>query len=235
MELYKVRLGPKSPTLPFSLIYVFRGWDLPLMRRHFETFLGFPARHFDHDLSKVRVGDGRRNGPFLTEIIPDLFLIESNWHLAVPILTGQAPRQRRRNRKKEGEDARELYGKRDLTIVDTGPYVMYLTETRWRNWVTKGPRPPTSNSPYPETAYLSTVQGVLAPPCLACPRLILHEGGECEIGDETCFSLLRQFKVQGQMRRLLKTYDDMKKEEEARVFDGDSDRKDPSGGSDTSV
>jgi len=226
MNVIKIRLGPKGPRLPFSLAYLFRGWDLHLMRRHFETFLGFQARHFEHPLDEMRVGDND-NGAALLEIVPDLTELEANWHFAVPILTGRVTRKLRWKRK-QGAKARDLYDEPDIRVVDTGPFVMYLTEEHWKNWNSQKKGAPTPNAPYPDTGYLSTLKGILSPPCLACPRLLLHEAGECEIGDATCFAELQQFKVQGQMQRHLERYDDlMKPLEEVNVLDADSDRPDP--------
>lgn len=39
-------------------------------------------------------------------------------------------------------------------------------------------------------AYLQTPERDVKPPCLFCPRMILHQNGECNLGDIHCYSSL---------------------------------------------
>lgn len=221
MNIVKLRLNRKERAIPFSLAYLFRGGDLDGMRARFETFLGFPARHFDHPLEDVVL-----RGKSLGEWIPDLRVPEGDWHVAVPILTAKSVHWALRARKKRGEgDPREVPESLPETKLDewgeeAGPYVMYITERGWKNWVQKDKdKPPVAVGAYPETGYLSTVGGVVRPPCFACPRMLLHQAGECALGDRVCFSFLTDFKAQGQLARKLVEYENLTLEETESVLD----------------
>lgn len=213
MQIIKLRLGRKETAVPFSLGYLFKGDRVADMRQHFETFLGFPVRHFEHPIEAVGAAHDRTR---LDEIVPDLRDVEANWHLAIPILTSNVARRlgnaKRADPRVVPEEPPE--GEKDAW-GEAGPYVMYLTEDRWKNWVAKDDAPPEPRGAYPETGYLSTPMGVIRPPCFACPRLLLHQGGECALGDQVCFSHLSDFKAQGQMARKLVQFEKLMNETES--------------------
>ena len=71
----------------------------------------------------------------------------------------------------------------------------YLTAERWfdtRNSRRRG-RVITSRSkpsPFSNRAYLQTPHRKIRPICVVCPRVILHQNGECQLGEKVCFESL---------------------------------------------
>lgn len=49
---------------------------------------------------------------------------------------------------------------------------------------------PERESPFTVRSYLQTPHKKIRPICVACPRMILHQNGECQIGGEHCFTNL---------------------------------------------
>lgn len=45
-------------------------------------------------------------------------------------------------------------------------------------------------SPFTNRAYLQTPQKKIRPICVVCPRMILHQNGECELGEAICYESL---------------------------------------------
>lgn len=45
-------------------------------------------------------------------------------------------------------------------------------------------------SPYTNRSYLQTPGRKIRPICVVCPRMILHQNGECQIGEKVCFESL---------------------------------------------
>jgi hypothetical protein len=50
--------------------------------------------------------------------------------------------------------------------------------------------PHTNPSPFPHLTYLQTPTADIRPICKMCPRFILHQNGQCRVGDEVCFEAL---------------------------------------------
>lgn len=74
----------------------------------------------------------------------------------------------------------------------------YLTAERWfeaaRNRAKRGRRTATPTtvreSPFSARAYLQTPHRKIRPICVVCPRVILHQNGECQLGERVCFESL---------------------------------------------
>ena len=49
---------------------------------------------------------------------------------------------------------------------------------------------PRRESPFTNRSYLQTPQKKIRPICVVCPRMVLHQNGECQIGDKVCFESL---------------------------------------------
>ena len=45
-------------------------------------------------------------------------------------------------------------------------------------------------SPFTNRSYLQTPHKKIRPICVVCPRMVLHQNGECQIGDKVCFESL---------------------------------------------
>jgi hypothetical protein len=48
----------------------------------------------------------------------------------------------------------------------------------------------TKKSPFPNRTFLLTPEKKIRPVCVACPRLILHQNGECILGEQQCYEHL---------------------------------------------
>ena len=45
-------------------------------------------------------------------------------------------------------------------------------------------------TPFTNRSYLQTPHKKIRPICVVCPRMVLHQNGECQIGDKVCFESL---------------------------------------------
>lgn len=45
-------------------------------------------------------------------------------------------------------------------------------------------------TPFTNRSYLQTPHKKIRPICVVCPRMVLHQNGECQIGDDVCFTSL---------------------------------------------
>lgn len=72
----------------------------------------------------------------------------------------------------------------------------YLTAESWyaQHYKSRGKKGkealPIRESPFTNRSYLQTPQKKIRPICVVCPRMILHQNGECQIGGEHCFDNL---------------------------------------------
>lgn len=73
----------------------------------------------------------------------------------------------------------------------------YLTAERWfetrdnrRRRQGRMPAPTNRPSPFSNRAYLQTPHRKIRPICVVCPRVILHQNGECQLGEKVCFESL---------------------------------------------
>ncbi len=48
----------------------------------------------------------------------------------------------------------------------------------------------TNESPFSHRSYVQTPERKIRPICVVCPRMIMHQNGECQLGDEICFTSL---------------------------------------------
>ena len=193
LKVYQHDVGKRSP---FPLIYLFKQAEFEEFRQGFETFIGFPIRHHGGvKWGELRIheinGEKNKDKKTLREIVPDLFDPQVKWQVAVPILA----LQRYGQLAVPNAEEKGLINQATVKADEEGrPYAAFLTAQKWGNWraekVGAEPRP---HPAYPRTAYLVTRDEVFVPVCNACPRVLIHEAGGCHIGDQVCFTHLRQY------------------------------------------
>lgn len=71
----------------------------------------------------------------------------------------------------------------------------YLTAERWYQEKIvrvkgQGRKKEVRSSPFTSRSYLQTPEKKIRPICVVCPRMILHQNGECQIGDKVCYESL---------------------------------------------
>ena len=63
----------------------------------------------------------------------------------------------------------------------------YLVAAGWYKGV---PDKDMTRVPFPHMTYLQTPDKNIRPVCVACPRIILHQNGECQVGNKVCYESL---------------------------------------------
>jgi len=224
--MYKLRAhrGDQGLRTPFPLMYFFTPKEAPEFRKAFETFIGFPARHAQSikwDELRVHQVDGKTLPETKTvlDIIPDLLDPRLKWSVAIPIL---AVSQWGKLFTPNDADVAGLQAQNaELEDADARTCAKFLVSRSWGNYkATRGqpqPRPA-----YPMTAYLVDRDGVHAPLCNACPRVLLHEAGQCQIGDNICFAHLQNFAADNTFYKKLSKYQDLEGDEDDGVQKGNA-------------
>jgi hypothetical protein len=97
--------------------------------------------------------------------VPDLLSAEIRWQIGVPILTKK--------------------------VDSTQSVPAFLGEFYTKSGAQKHMR-----STYPteeDFGYLLRGPDVIKPPCLACPYILLHDAGDCRLGDARCYGNLAAY------------------------------------------
>lgn len=212
---------------PFPLLYFFREEQLSDFRAVFETFIGFPVRHYTQILWKDIIVQTEKEPAIgdslfrtIHDFIPDLNSPEPKWHVAVPILTFNVLKSGSQAYGRDGlpkrgfGDPMELrQGQHPFKETDRKPTLHFLIGASWKNWhVERSSAMPKPRAAYPENAYLSSRDGITAPLCDACPRALRHELGHCHVGDAICFDSLREFSADNRMFNRISAYKERKEQ-----------------------
>lgn len=239
--MYKLRVGrsDQGKRTPFPLMYFFKQTEFHAFRRAFPTFVGFPARHASSikwDEIKVHYVDDKELDETKTvlDVIPDLLDERIKWGVGIPIL---AVSNWGKLYHPDEDDVKGLQADFDeLEAADQVTCAKFLVSKTWGNYVKKGNQP-VPRPAYPMTAYLVDQNQVHTPLCNACPRVLLHEAGQCHIGDEVCFKHLQNFAADNAFYKKLSKYQDLHGDDDG-VQEGQAEQAqsaDDAGGTDASA
>ena len=59
-----------------------------------------------------------------------------------------------------------------------------------QGWYAESRRKKANDEPFPKHTFLLTPEKKIRPVCVACPRFILHQNGDCKLGDRVCLDTL---------------------------------------------
>ena len=176
MHIYCLRVNQNAAgrNFPFDRVYLVKYDDRAVIDQLFRYALVMPVEEMLGKQLKALTIENAIDRPFDRD--DDAKLTSSDWHeaigsgewvLVVPLL----PKWMHKN------------------------MTQYLTAERWfetRNSRRRG-RVITSRSkpsPFSNRAYLQTPHRKIRPICVVCPRVILHQNGECQLGEKVCFESL---------------------------------------------
>lgn len=207
MFIHKLRVSRAvaGKTLPFDLLYLVNFKD----KEHIENMFGYsivmPLKNetlamFEELAIHKHVTQPHERGESTKEFhrTPEagyptlktlLDLDNERWLCVVPLL----PRS-----KKNGEGMRHpayLTARKWKLADNTVNVVGASARKRFSRAVAKKIAQETpidrgGNNAFNDQAYLQTPEKAVRPPCLLCPRYILHTQGECQLGDLECFGHL---------------------------------------------
>jgi hypothetical protein len=179
MNIYCVRVSKDQAgkTFPFDRVYLVKYDDRAVIEQLFRYALVMPVeqniakqlRDLDVSSSKARPFH-RDDSATLTKAEWQKDIENGEWVIVVPLL----PKWMSKN------------------------MPQYLTAERWfegntqkvmrRNAKKYGT--PVRESPFSNRSYLQTPTRKIRPICVVCPRVILHQNGECRLGERVCFESL---------------------------------------------
>ena len=170
--MFKVRVSEVDrERFPFPVFYLFRPDELQVLRSAFDVLLCFQVRlylptvianmYMDGD---VGVGDDAIGETYdaLNAHVPGLLSNEEKWQIGIPILT-----------------TNRSYGLSPAFLGNTDG----LQKGRYRNEEFK-------RGAAEDFGYLIRGSEVIKPPCLACPHILMHDAGQCRLGDTRCYNNL---------------------------------------------
>lgn len=180
MEIFslKIKRGKAGVTFPWDRVYLVKHEDRTHLKQLFRYGLIMPVDdRLRTMLKKVGVEEyvNHTHDRNDEELHPEesietewlQMLDEDHWVMAVPILSRWANKSVPR----------------------------YLVAQGWYNKRKKDPNKKireykTNPEPLPNMAYFQTPEKNIRPVCVMCPRFILHQNGECKVGDAVCYEAL---------------------------------------------
>lgn len=170
LKVHKERAGR---SFPFDRVYLVRHDDRSILKQLFRHALVMPVEGSLKVLLKQLTLDRtiehrfRRDDEALEPQAPESgawtnMLDDGFWVMAVPILARWAEKAAPR----------------------------YLVAQGWYRERKRGPNHGVKNEPLPMMSYLQTPEGNIRPVCAMCPRFIMHQNGDCKVGDKVCFEHL---------------------------------------------
>lgn len=204
MFIHKLRVSRAiaGKKLPFDLLYLVNFKDrehienlfsysivMPLKSETLEMFEGLAIHkhvHQPHERGETQELFIHKEAPSLKTLLD---FENERWLCVIPLL----PRT-----KKNGEGMRHpaYLTARKWKLADNTLSVMgasarkRLSKVLAAKMPTETPYARSPNNAFNDQAYLQTPEKALRPPCLMCPRYILHTQGDCQLGDLECFGNL---------------------------------------------
>lgn len=183
MQLYCLRVAQRDAgkTFPFDRVYLVRYDDRAVIEKLFRYALVMPVEEtLLEQLGALKI-DEAKNRPHHRDDEAALDVAEwqqaltgTEWVLVVPLL----PKWMHKNMPR--------YLTAEKWFNDHYPADGQKLSRRRRRFSSKTTR----ESPFNSRAYLQTPQKKIRPVCVVCPRVILHQNGECKLGERVCYESL---------------------------------------------
>lgn len=184
MNIYSLRMAYKSVTVnhPFDRAYLVEHGNHAVFKQLFRYAIVLPVS----EIMRKAIADALASAtltykPFLRDddaIFPgqrkdvtwatNVFM-KKEWVLALPLLPKDARAQTPRY------------------LVAEKLYSFSKKDAKGRRTATINP---TVTHAFSDLAYLQTPKKQIRPVCIACPRFIAHQGGECSLGEKICIETL---------------------------------------------
>lgn len=175
MDIYSLRVKPSRIKFAFDRVYILKYENRAVIKRMFQYSLVMPLHeelkaqflkvsvHEIVDIPHARgwQADRHADPDLLRQITED-----GTWIMVVPLLPQWW--------KAHGRPA-------------------YLTARAWYATAMrrgKGAKAPPRPVAFPSMTFLQTPEKAIRPVCAVCPRFILHQAGQCQLGDEICYTSL---------------------------------------------
>jgi hypothetical protein len=195
MEIHSLRVkrDEVGKKFPFDRVYLVKHDDRGAIKQMFRSALVMPVDGDIHKMLKSlevdivverpNARDDDASAPRAPK--PDeltKLLAKHDWHLVIPILSKWLRNHEAVTGKKESRSA--------LPVVDdTGQNApRYLMSGRWYRG--RHSRTRQETPVLPSSSYLLANGKEIRPICVACPRMIQHQNGECQVGQAVCYDSL---------------------------------------------
>ena len=188
MNIHRIKISRTfaGVRVPFDYLYLVEYANLEVIERLFKFSIVMPLRgRMLQELQELSISQLSRNQHERTEHptvkgfdakLKTHLDFENRWLSVVPLLP-KMPR---------------------VAALGTPGHPTYLTAKRWgfkprgkrysRIATTEMVAP--AYQAFDDQAYLQTPGKKIRPPCLMCPRMILQQAGQCQLGDPICFEEL---------------------------------------------
>jgi hypothetical protein len=195
MEIHSLRVkrDEVGKVFPFDRVYLVKHDDRGAIKQLFRSALVMPV---DGDIQKMlkalsvdivverpNARDDDASAPRAPKVDELAHILSKHdWHLVIPILSKWLRNHEAVVGVKEGRSA--------LPVVDDAGQEApkYLMSGRWYRG--RHSRPRQDKSPLPSSSYLLANGKEIRPICVACPRMIQHQNGECQVGQAVCYDSL---------------------------------------------
>lgn len=181
MEVFCLRVGKDTAgkKFPFDRVYIVNYEDRAVIEQLFRYALVLPVEGVLREQLEAVKPDSYTNRTFDrndAESAPakidttdwvNLFK-DGEWVMVVPLL----PKWMKRNVPQY--------------LVAESWYDRHMVRVKGKGKTAVAVRP----SPFTGRSYLQTPHKKIRPICVVCPRMILHQNGECQIGEKICFESL---------------------------------------------
>lgn len=184
MEIYSLRVKKEhvGRDIPFDRVYLVKHEDRSVIEKLFRSALVMPIdEKLAAMLYAVKIDEyverphNRKKDDVQPPARPDELkqrLSEGHWLLVLPIL----PKWLRANKERLELNEKAL-------VEHQAP--AYLSSPKWES-----KRGPNDKGFLGALAYLQVPGKKIRPVCVACPRMIQHQAGECKVGDKDCYTHL---------------------------------------------
>jgi len=181
MEVFCLRVGKDTAgkSFPFDRVYIVNHDDRAVIEQLFRYALVLPIEGvLREQLESVQPRE-YRNRTFhrddeenaaakISQTDWKALFQDGSWIMTVPLL----PKWMKKNMPQY--------------LVAEGWYARKTEQVRGKGRVKQSSR----ESPFTNMAYLQTPHKKIRPICVVCPRMVLHQNGDCNIGDKVCFESL---------------------------------------------
>lgn len=181
MEVFCLRVtkAVAGKKFPFDRVYLVNYDHREIIERLFRYALVLPVEDTllarlrevspDRYINRTHDRDDKENTPHKASQKDWLNLIkEGEWVMCVPILPKWMSKNMPRYLTAEG-----WYRRKMKRVAKKGKVALEPNA-----------------SPFTNRSYLQTPDRKIRPICVVCPRMILHQNGECQIGEDVCFESL---------------------------------------------
>jgi len=197
----RVKRSDVGQKFPFDRVYLVKHADRGVIAQLFRYALVMPVDKQlvgmlqEIELDSVLEREIERDDEAATPRKPDekflgKLIKSTDWHMIVPILSKWIYKSDKM-KKSLLDQIQQFPGEgdpTDLKLKDASSRARYLMSPKWYKGRAKYQHK--DKTPLPHQAYLLRDGQTVRPICVACPRMIQHQNGECQVGEKVCYEAL---------------------------------------------